>query len=84
VGRRMTRVYYHLEPAGQQRFAELLHEYQQITQGIRLIAGGGDSNDGECPSPAVSAGSVPADAGQLEAEVQDRNENGTLHPGLCF
>lgn len=84
VGKRMTRVYYHLEPAGEQRFAELLWEYEEITQGIRLIAGGGDSYDGKAPSPAVSVGSVPATAGQLEAENQDRVQNGALHPGLCF
>lgn len=84
VGKRMTRVYYHLEPAGEQRFAELLREYEEITQGIRLIAGGGDCNDVECPSSAVSAGSVPESAGQLETEGQDRAKNGTLHPGLCF
>lgn len=84
VGRRMTRVYYHLEPAGEQRFAELLREYEEITQGIRLIAGGGDSHDGKAPSPAVSVGGVPATAGQLEAETPDRIQNGTLHPGLCF
>ena len=84
VGKRMTRVYYHLEPAGEQRFAELLREYEEITQGIRLITGGGDCNDGECPSSSVSAGSVPASAGQLEAEDQDRISNGTLYPGLCF
>ena len=84
VGRRMTRVYYHLEPAGEQRFAELLREYEEITQGIRLIAEGGGCNDGKASSPAVSAGSVPGTAGQLEAEAKDNSQNGKLHPGLCF
>ena len=84
VGKRMTRVYYHLEPAGAQRFAELLREYEEITQGIRLIAGGGEADDGESPSPAVSSDSISASAGQLEAENQDCTKNGTLHPGLCF
>ena len=84
VGKRMTRVYYHLEPAGAQRFAELLREYEEISQGVLLIARGGDANDGKAPSPAVSAGSVPASAGQLEAEDQNCVQNGTFHPGLCF
>lgn len=84
VGKRMTRVYYHLEPAGEQRLQELLREYEEITQGIRLIAGGGEADDGESPSPAVSSDSISASAGQLEAENQDCTKNGTLHPGLCF
>ena len=84
VGKRMTRVYYHLEPAGEQRLQELLREYEEITRGIRLIAGGGEADDGESPSPAVSSDSISASAGQLEAENQDCTKDGTLHPGLCF
>ena len=84
VGKRMTRVYYHLEPAGAERFGQLLREYEEITQGIRLIAEGGEADDGKSPSHAVSSDSVLASAGQLEAENQDRVENGTLLPGLCF
>ena len=37
VGKRMTRIYYHLEPAGEERLKELIWEYEQITQGIRMI-----------------------------------------------
>jgi len=40
VGRRMTRVYYHLEPAGEKRLRELTEEYQQITQGIQMLTEG--------------------------------------------
>lgn len=39
VGKRMTRIYYHLEPAGEEKLRELMREYMEITQGIRLIAG---------------------------------------------
>ena len=39
VGKRMTRVYYHLEPEGEARLLELIREYRQITQGIFLIIG---------------------------------------------
>ena len=39
VGKRMTRIYYHLEPAGENRLRELIQEYTQITQGLRLIVG---------------------------------------------
>ena len=30
VGRRLTRVYYHLEPAGEQRLEELVREYEEV------------------------------------------------------
>ena len=33
-GIRMTRVYYHLEPAGEARLEELVREYVALTQGI--------------------------------------------------
>lgn len=36
-GKRMTRVYYHLEPAGEQRLQELIHEYTETTNGIFAI-----------------------------------------------
>lgn len=39
VGKRMTRIYYHLEPAGKIRLQELIREYKETTQGIALIIG---------------------------------------------
>lgn len=84
VGKRMTRVYYHLEPAGEQRLKELLREYEETSRGVFQIVKGDDSDDGESPSPAVSSDSILASAGQLEAENQDCTKDGTLHPGLCF
>ena len=39
VGKRMTRIYYHLEPAGAARLQELLEEYRQITEGICMLMG---------------------------------------------
>lgn len=44
VGKRMTRVYYHLEPAGEQRQKELVKEYEEVTQGIFQIIKGGDDH----------------------------------------
>lgn len=41
VGKRMTRIYYHLEPAGEVRLQELIHEYESITQGVHMIIEGG-------------------------------------------
>ena len=47
VGKRMTRIYYHLEPAGEVRLLELIGEYKETTQGVlQIIKEEGDS-DGE-------------------------------------
>ena len=35
----MNRVYYHLEPAGEERLEKLVEEYKQLTQGVYLILG---------------------------------------------
>lgn len=45
VGKRMTRVYYHLEPAGEIRLMELIQEYKETTQGVfQIIKEEGDTN----------------------------------------
>lgn len=37
VGKRMSRIYYHLEPAGEERLRELIQEYEDVTQGVFQI-----------------------------------------------
>lgn len=37
VGKRMSRIYYHLEPVGEERLRELIQEYEDVTQGIFQI-----------------------------------------------
>ena len=39
VGKRMTRIYYHLEPEGGVRLAELKQEFQELVRGISMITG---------------------------------------------
>lgn len=39
VGKRMTRVYYHLEPKGEEHFWFLLREYKETARGIMMIIG---------------------------------------------
>lgn len=39
VGKRMTRVYYHLEPAGEEKLKELIADYEEVTQGVFQIIG---------------------------------------------
>ena len=81
VGKRMTRVYYHLEPAGLQRLEELVQEYEELTQGIFQII---REEDDHAASDSILAGNIPGTAGQLEAEEADVVQNGKLNPGLCF
>lgn len=47
VGKRMTRVYYHLEPAGEEKLRELIREYEDMTRGVLAIVKGGDSDGQE-------------------------------------
>ena len=45
VGKRMTRVYYHLEPAGRARLQMLTEDYRSVCQGMLQILGGGHSSE---------------------------------------
>lgn len=42
VGKRMTRVYYHLEPEGEQYLSRLLADYRAVVDGVLRIAEGVD------------------------------------------
>lgn len=42
VGKRMNRIYYHLEPAGEAQLQKLVAEYNDTMRGIYLILGEGD------------------------------------------
>lgn len=84
VGKRMTRVYYHLEPAGERRLKELIQEYENVTQGVFQIVRGADGDDGESPFPTVSMGSAQRTSGQQETEKADTVQSGSLRPGVCF
>lgn len=46
VGKRMKRIYYHIEPAGEEILRELIAEYEQITQGVFQIIRGGEADNG--------------------------------------
>ena len=37
VGKRMTRIYYHLEPAGEEKLSELIREFKETTRGVLEI-----------------------------------------------
>lgn len=40
----MNRIYYHLEPSGEEKLNELIREYEEITQGVFQIIKEVDSN----------------------------------------
>lgn len=44
VGKRMTRVYYHLEPVGRDYLLRLIEEYKSVTQGVFDIIQGEKEN----------------------------------------
>ena len=46
VGKRMNRIYYHLEPAGEARLDELTREYEEMSRGVFLILEGSGEHDG--------------------------------------
>lgn len=84
VGRRMTRVYYHLEPAGEQRLKDLLYEYDQVTTGVLRIAKGADSNDGESSYPVVSPACAAGSDRKQAAEKEASGNCDSLCPGVCL
>lgn len=45
VGKRMTRIYYHLEPAGEEKRKELIREYEEVSRGMYLIINGEDKDN---------------------------------------
>lgn len=84
VGRRMTRVYYHIEPAGLQRLEELTREYRDVTRGVFRILEEGDADDEGASCLAVSLGSQQRTAGEQETEENGPVQSGELRPGICF
>lgn len=47
VGKRMTRIYYHLEAAGENHLNELIQEYTEITQGVFRIVQMEETENGQ-------------------------------------
>lgn len=84
VGKRMTRVYYHLEPAGEVRLQELIKEYEEVTQGVFQIIKKGEEREKCAEYSAVSVGDNQAGSRQLETEETNSFASEKLSPGLCF
>lgn len=84
VGKRMTRVYYHIEPAGLQRLEELTREYRDVTRGVFRILEEDEADAEGASNQAVSLGSQQGAAGAQETEEKYPVQGGELHPGICF
>lgn len=83
VGKRMTRVYYHLEPKGEEKRKELVREYVEVTQGVFQIIKESETHGNDCACPAVSGADLVEASGELEAEKANAFLSGNTCPGLC-
>lgn len=83
VGKRMTRVYYHLEPKGEEKRMELVREYEEVTQGVFQIMKESETHGNDCICPAVSGADLVEDSGQLDTEEENSFLRGNPCPGLC-
>ena len=45
VGKRLARIYYHLEPSGEKYLAELISEYRAVSSGVFSIIDWGEGKD---------------------------------------
>lgn len=45
VGKRMTRIYYHIEPSGLEHLRNMTMDYQTVTNGVLRVIGEGGSNE---------------------------------------
>lgn len=74
VGRRMTRVYYHLEPQGKDQLRALIREYTDTTCGVFRIIGAPDSVLAKTERPIVPISGVKIAAKAQEDEKTDQGE----------
>lgn len=84
VGRRMTRVYYHLEPAGEKRLREMVQEYKEITQGVFLIIKESEKTPKYADCTVVSMEGTSGDSGRLEEKSQNAVSGDKFSLGLCY
>ena len=84
VGKRMQRVYYHLEPAGERQLKILTREYEVIFRGILRILKGNDVDAEDNFSQVVPMEHIQRTSGYSQAEEADNKENRKLSPELCF
>lgn len=74
VGRRMTRVYYHLEPQGKDQLRALIREYTDTTCGVFRIIGAPDPVLAKTERPIVPISGAKVTAKAQEDEKTDQGE----------
>ena len=84
VGKRMTRIYYHLEPTGEQKLQDLIREYEEITQAVFQIVRGSDDDDKSSACLPISMAAEQGDSQRIKAEEANPIAIGSLRPGLCL
>lgn len=84
VGKRMNRIYYHLEPAGEEKLKELIWEYEEIAQGVFQIIKERESIDSRSECPEVSVEAMEGDTREKDTEKAYSFPDGSIYPGLCF
>lgn len=74
VGRRMTRVYYHLEPQGKDQLRALIREYTDTTCGVFRIIGAQDSDlaKAESTTAPISGAKIAENAQENEKTPQGK------------
>lgn len=85
VGKRMTRIYYHLEPSGEAYLEELIREYEAVTQGVmRIVQGKEDEphTQRSCADALLCEG-VEISPVQIQAETADCSQDQDQRLGLA-
>lgn len=86
AGKRLKRVYYHLEPFGREYLAGLLHSYRMVEKGITMIMGDTSADDirksGPCSltrtTDTVQTNSEDSDlSDQIETDIIDGSDTET-------
>ena len=79
AGKRLKRVYYHLEPFGREYLAGLLHSYRMVEKGITLIMGDTNADDirasGPCSTIRTDSSNTDGNS-DIDADYTDDNQTG--------
>lgn len=84
VGRRMTRVYYHLEPEGEKKLDELIREYRELSQGVFQIIEGSEERAKVSSHVEISVGGLQPASDERRTEEKNPDQSGDLRLGLCY
>ena len=84
VGKRMTRVYYHLEPEGEKKLNELVREYTELSHGVFQIIEGSGASAKVSAHAEVSVGDLHSAPHEYEKEEKSPEQREGIRLGLCY